>query len=119
MRYLMICYVNPAVFGQMSPGEIGAHLGSYLTFNNEAQAAGILRNAEQTEQVPPFAVTVKNGETVVTEGPLEQTRHMFGGMYILDVRDRAEAEAWAAKVPAARDGVGSIQLHLLTDVPTA
>ncbi len=119
MRYLMICYVNPAAFGQMSQSEIGAHLGSYFTFNTEAQAAGVLRSAEQTEQVPPFAVTVKNGQTVTTDGPLEQTHYMIGGLYIVDVADRAEAEAWAAKVPAARDGMGSIQLHQLAEVPTA
>jgi hypothetical protein len=60
MRYLLICYVNPAAFGQMSQSEIGAHLGSYLAFNQEAQAAGVLRAAEQTEQVPPFTVSVKD-----------------------------------------------------------
>jgi hypothetical protein len=119
MRFLLICYVNPSAFGQMSQSEIGAHLGSYLAFNTEAQSAGVLRGAEQTEQLPPFAVTVSDGQRVVTDGPLEQTAHMVGGLYIIDVKDRAEAEAWAARVPAARDGVGSIQVHQLADVPTA
>lgn len=118
MRFLLICYVNPAAFGQMSQAQIGAHLGSYLAYNQEAQAAGVLRGAEQTEQVAPFAVTVTGGQTHVTDGALEPTRHMIGGLYIIDVKDRTEAEAWAAKVPAARDGVGSIQVHQLADVPT-
>jgi len=119
MRYLMICYVNPMSLGQLSQSEIGAHLGSYLTFNNEAQAAGVLRSAEQTEQAAPFTVTVKDSETIVNDGSLEQSRYMFGGLYVVDVKDRAEAEVWAAKVPAARDGIGSVQLHLLMDAPTA
>jgi len=119
MRYLMICYVNPAAFGQMSQEQIGAHLGSYLAFNAEAQAAGVLRGAEQTEQVAPFAVTVKSGQNVVTDGTVEPTQHMLGGTYVLDVKDRAEAQAWAAKIPAAREGIGSIQIHQLFEAPTA
>jgi hypothetical protein len=115
MRYLMICYVNPAAFATLSQAEIGAHLGSYGAFNEEAQKAGVLRVAEPAEQAPAFTVS----KTGVTEGTLEPMQHMFGGLYIIEVKDRAEAEAWAAKVPAARDGMGGIQLHLLAAAPTA
>jgi hypothetical protein len=119
MRVLMLCTVNPAVFATMTQEQIGAHLGSYFAFNQEAQAAGVLVAAEQAQQVPPFSVTVQGGETVVADGPLEPTAYMFGGLYVLNVADREAAAAWAAKVPVARDGVGYIEVFPLADAPTA
>ncbi|MDX2161084.1 MAG: YciI family protein [bacterium] len=121
MRYLMLCYVNPAVFGQMTQEQIGAHLGSYFTYNQEAQAANVLRANEQSQMGPsPFTVrAAADGAVTVTDGTPEPSQLMIGGLYILDVKDRAEAEAWAAKIPVIKDNVGSIAVFPLADAPTA
>ena len=40
----------------------------------------------------------------VTDGPFAETREQLGGFYLVDVATRAEAEAIAARIPAASWG---------------
>jgi hypothetical protein len=48
------------------------------------------------------AKTVRSGH--VTDGPFAETREQLGGFYLVDVATRAEAEAIAARIPAAAWG---------------
>ena len=54
-------------------------------------------------------VRVRDGETLVSDGPFAETKEMLGGYYIVDVPDRQTALAWAAKVPNAP--YGSIEVR--------
>jgi hypothetical protein len=35
----------------------------------------------------------------ITDGPFSETKELIGGFWILDVKDKAEAIAWAEKIP--------------------
>jgi hypothetical protein len=35
----------------------------------------------------------------VTDGPFSETKELIGGFWIIDVKDKAEAIAWAEKIP--------------------
>lgn len=35
----------------------------------------------------------------VTDGPFSETKELIGGFWIIDVKDKAEALAWADKIP--------------------
>jgi hypothetical protein len=48
------------------------------------------------------AKTLRSGH--VTDGPFAETREQLGGFYLVDVATRAEAEAIAARIPAAAWG---------------
>jgi hypothetical protein len=48
------------------------------------------------------AKTLRDGH--VTDGPFAETREQLGGFYLVDVATRAEAEAIAARIPAAAWG---------------
>jgi hypothetical protein len=106
--------------GQLSQAEIGAHLASYMPYSVEAAQAGIIELAHPGAQdAAPFSVSLRDGKAVSTDGTVEPMQHMFGGYYVFNVKDRAEAEAWAAKIPAVRDNMGSIQLFPLGEAPSA
>jgi hypothetical protein len=47
-------------------------------------------------------VRVKNGKTVLKDGPFAETREVLGGFYVVDAADRAEAVALAARLPEAK-----------------
>ncbi len=62
-------------------------------------AAGVLRSAGGLdESVPPVLVAA---DGTVTQGTYPQTRDLDGGMTVIEVGTRSEAEQWAAKVAAA------------------
>ena len=49
-------------------------------------------------------VSVRGGETIVSDGPFADTREQLGGFYIVECADLDEAIALAARVPWAPTG---------------
>ncbi|WP_395693769.1 YciI family protein [Nocardioides sp.] len=49
------------------------------------------------------------GETVSSDGPYAETKEALTGFYLLECADLDEAIAWAARIPAARDGVVEVR----------
>ena len=49
-------------------------------------------------------VRIRNGETLVTDGPFAETKEQLGGYYVLECENIDEALEYAAKIPAAEDG---------------
>jgi len=58
-------------------------------------------------------VRVRDGETVLTDGPAAELREQVGGYTIVECRDLDEALKWAATIPAAWDA--SIEVRAIVD----
>ena len=50
------------------------------------------------------SVRVRNGKTLLTDGPFAETREQLGGVLIFDCKDLDEAVMWATRVPDAQNG---------------
>lgn len=59
------------------------------------------------------AKTLRAGH--VTDGPFAEVREQLGGFYLVDVETRAEAEAIAARIPAA--AWGAIEVRPIQSSP--
>ncbi|HUY92889.1 MAG TPA: YciI family protein [Pirellulales bacterium] len=55
------------------------------------------------------SVRVREGKSIVTDGPFAETREQLGGFYIVDVKDLDEAIAIAARIPPASKGTIEIR----------
>ncbi len=56
---------------------------------------------------PPSSATtirVREGESLVTDGPFAELKEQIGGYYVLDCADLDEALRWTAMIPAVRFG---------------
>jgi hypothetical protein len=54
-------------------------------------------------------VRVRDGETLVCDGPFAETKEQLGGYYLLECENLDEAIAKAAKIPSAK--CGSIEVR--------
>jgi hypothetical protein len=105
MRYLFLLY-GP---DQPLPAP-GSHEGQKMISDwraaTEAMArAGVLIDCGPLQ--PPASATtvqVRDGETLLTDGPAAEIKEQFGGYTLIDCADLDEALRWAATVPAAFDG---------------
>jgi hypothetical protein len=63
-------------------------------------------------QLPETATTVRvrDGETLVTDGPFVETKEALGGYFLLDADDLDTAIEIASRVPAARIG-GAVEIR--------
>ena len=60
-------------------------------------------------------VRVRDGETILTDGPAAEIKEQLGGYTIIDCADLDEALKWAAIMPAARDA--SVEVRPIMAVP--
>jgi hypothetical protein len=90
---------------QMTAGEAARHYEEYREFTDGIRASGHLVDCNRL--LPPATATtlrVRNGQVSTTDGPFAETREVFGGYYLIETRDLAEALAIAARIPGAKKG---------------
>lgn len=114
MRYMLLIYdcVRP------EPGDPGFAdaLARVNAFADECRRRGALvagdpLHAENTATT----VRVRDGRTLITDGPFVETHEHLGGYYVLDCRDLDEALELAALCPMAEQG--SIEVRPIVQVP--
>jgi hypothetical protein len=59
-------------------------------------------------------VRVREGKSMITDGPFAETREQLGGYFLVEVADMDAAAAIAAKIPGAR--IGTVEIRPVTEV---
>ena len=107
MRYLCLVY-PPAAF---VPGPTTAP--EYFAVRAAMDEAGV-HLASGALQPPDATTTVsmRDGETFLTDGPFAEIKEQVGGYVLLECADLDEAVRWASKVPGVSRG-GSVEIRPL------
>ena len=116
MRYLCL-YVGEPDTSVPAPGsaEFLQMLSDYQSSAAAMRENGVLVDTGPLQ--PPSAAStlrVRDGKTLVTDGPHAETKEWIGGYCVLDCADTQEALRWAAAIPAAR--YGAIDVRPLLDM---
>lgn len=61
------------------------------------------------------SVRVRNGKSLVTDGPFAETREQLGGYFLVEAADLNEAIAIAGRIPAARKG--TVEVRPVLEIP--
>jgi hypothetical protein len=105
VKYLLLLRVNEEAFPEAGTPEAAATLAAYQEAKDAMRAAGVLVDCEPLQ--PGSAATVvrvRDGETLITDGPAAEIKEQVGGYTVVDCADLDEALRWAARIPAAREG---------------
>ena len=74
----------------------------HFAFAAEARARGAYVFSEALGgTAAATTVRVRDGKTMITDGPFAEAKEVMGGFYILDCKDLDEALECAAKIPDA------------------
>ena len=107
MKYMLLIY---GAEGCWTEDERRACMIESLGVCNELSAQGKFRDASPLQSVTTVAsVRVRDGRTLVTDGPFAETTEQLGGYYVLDLADLDEAIAVAARLPPAAKGTVEIR----------
>ena len=99
MQYILLIYVREDL--PFDP----AVMTDYIEITRELRAAGKLHASEPLMPTPSAtSVRIRDGETLITDGPFAETREALGGFYLIDAKDLDEALAVAKRFPAAKTG---------------
>ena len=112
MKYL--CLLAGEAGSGPVPGtaEFQQMLAEFGEATSAMAAAGVLVDSGPL-QPPETATTVRvrDGETLLTDGPFAEIKEQLGGYYVLDCADLDEAVRWVSKIPSAK--YGSIEVRPL------
>ena len=98
MKYLCLVYLEPGKFNAVPDKECHE-------CGEDLRKSGRLLAAEPLHPVGTAStVRVRNGQTIVTDGPFAETKEHLAGFYLVEARDLNEAIQVAAKIPPAREG---------------
>jgi hypothetical protein len=110
MKYLLTIYGDERVWSEASPEFIETNMAAYGELGTAMRDAGVHLGGEGLQpSSTATSVTVRDGETLVTDGPFAETREQLGGYYLLDCKDLDEAIGWAARIPDARHGTVEVR----------
>jgi hypothetical protein len=104
MKYLLLMYAN-ASEAPNTPEELGAIAEEWNAYMADAKAAGVLlSNGGLDPAGTPTTMRIRNGQTLITDGPFAETYEQVGGYSLLECKDLDEAIRWAEKIPTAKYG---------------
>jgi hypothetical protein len=115
MEYMLLIYVNEAEGKRRTDAEQGQTHREYVTFTQNISSAGKNKGGNALEQTAAATtVRVRDGKTMVTDGPFAETKEQLGGYYLVEAKDQDEAILIAARIPGAKHG--SIEVRPLMKV---
>jgi hypothetical protein len=105
MRYLLLIYNEEYDPATVSPEVWQTTTDAYNAFTKECRDRGVMEGGEALQPTTTATtVRIRDGKTLVTDGPFAETKEVLGGYYLLDVKDLDEALELAAMIPGAKDG---------------
>ncbi|HEY2211057.1 MAG TPA: YciI family protein [Bradyrhizobium sp.] len=119
MRFMMLMiplgYETAPPEVQLDPARVRA----MMKYNQALKDAGVLITLDGLH--PPSMgarVSFASGKPVVTDGPFTEAKEVLGGYWMIDVRSREEAIAWAKRCPASNNEMIEIrQVQEMSDFP--
>src|SRR5262245_29804126 len=107
MKYMMLIY---GAEDRWTEDARRACMIESLGICDQLAAQGKFLDASPLQSVKTAAsVRVRDGRTLVTDGPFAETTEQLGGYYMLDLADLDEAIAVAARLPPAAKGTVEIR----------
>jgi hypothetical protein len=119
MRFMML--MIPKGYETATPGTMpdAKAVDAMMKYNESLQKAGVLLALDGLH--PPSMgarVSFPGGKAKVTDGPFAEAKEVLGGYWMIQVKSRDEAIAWASRCPAGENEVIEIrQVQELSDFP--
>jgi hypothetical protein len=119
MRFMML--MIPGGYETAAPGTMppADRIAAMMKYNEALKDAGVLITLDGLH--PPSAgarVSFAGGKPLVTDGPFAEAKEVLGGYWMIDVKSKDEAIAWAKRCPASDNETIEIrQVQEMSDFP--
>ena len=117
MKYMLLIHQGDTPtphtesWAELSEAEQGAVYTAYKAIN---ETPGVSPGVQMQPPEAATTVRVKNGETLITDGPFAESKEAIGGYLFFDADDLEAAIELAARIPAATMG-GAIEVRPIVE----
>jgi hypothetical protein len=110
MRFMML--MIPGGYADAAPDTMPSAeaVEAMMKFNIALKDAGVLLSLDGLH--PPSAgarVSFKGRKPLITDGPFAEVKEVLGGYWMIEVKSKEEAIAWAKRCPASNNEIIEIR----------
>jgi hypothetical protein len=111
----------PKGYENAKPGTVpdAAAVAAMMKYNESLQKAGVLLALDGLH--PPSMgarITFPGGKAKVTDGPFTEAKEVLGGYWMIQVKSKEEAIAWASRCPGGENEIIEVrQVQEMADFP--
>ena len=114
MKYMLAIYANETEWSELGDEGRRVMYEEYAAVSEELAGRGMMIDgAELRPTTAATTVRIREGRTLVTDGPFAETKEQLGGYFVVDCESLDEAIEAAGKLPTARHG--SIEVRPLVE----
>ncbi len=119
MRFMML--MIPKGYESAAPGTMpdARAVEAMMKYNQTLKDAGVLITLDGLRPPSEGArVSFPGGKPKVTDGPFAEAKEVLGGYWMIDVKSKEEAIAWASRCPGSENETIEIrQVQEMEDFP--
>ena len=106
MQYLALIHTDENGWESLTDDERQAFYKGYMEFSQQDAVVGA---AELQSVKTATTVRVRNGDTLVTDGPYAEVKEALGGFFILEADSIDDACQLSAQIPGAAHGAVEVR----------
>ena len=104
MRYMLLIHGRESGWDNSSEADRAARYERYGMLQREMEEHGHYMGGDEIDVASSVKlVRVRDGKTIVSDGPFSESEEQFGGYFLVDC-DQESALAYAAEIPAPEGG---------------
>ena len=105
MQYMALIYADETAWETLDDDARAAVYRGYRELADDARAAGVMLGGDELASTrDATTVRVREGQSLVVDGPYAETKESLGGYFLFECVTIEEAVDWAARIPAAEHG---------------
>jgi hypothetical protein len=112
MKYLLLIYMDENAMS--APEREHCYVESAQLAQDLHTKGQFVASAPLHPVATATSVRVREGKSLVTDGPFAETREQLGGFYLVNAQDLDEAIAIATRIPGAR--VGTVEIRPVLEI---
>lgn len=111
VQYMLIIHNDPALHPLPGGPEWDQLMADYAAFSEQL---GSYTGSPLNDPSTATTVRIRNGETLVVDGPFEETKEWMSGYYVIECDSLDQALKAAAMVPSAK--FGSVEVRPVAEM---
>ncbi len=115
MKFMLIVHHDEAAFEKIDKEKRQQMLAESIDLTHQLHATGQYVHASPLQPAATAVmVRVREGKSLVTDGPFIETREQIAGYFLINARELNEAVSIAGRVPGAR--IGTVEVRPLIEI---
>ena len=115
MKFMLLIYHDEATWEAQTESERQEIYREYRELIQELEPKGTYLVGDELQPTTTArTVRVRDGKSMITDGPFAETREQLGGFFLIEAADENAANSIAARIPSARTGSIEVRPVALT-----